>query len=84
MKSKSQDEKPSETKTILKSSKKAAGTTTLDTPAKAKHVKFAAKPSDSKMKKDKVLGMTNKKVRSGGGKSASAKDRVLGKKPAVK
>jgi len=84
MKPKLQDEKPSETKTILKSSKKAAEPTTLDTPAKTKHVKFATKPSDSKMKRDKALGTTDKKVRSGGGKSASAKDRVLGKKPAVK
>ena len=84
MKSKSQDKKPSETKTILKSSKKVAEPTTLDVPAKAKHVKFAAKLSDSKMKKDKVLGTADKKVRSGGGKSASAKDRVLGRKVAVK
>lgn len=84
MKPKPQDEKPSETKTILKSSKKAAEPTTLDTPVKTKHVKFATKPSDSKMKRDKALGTTDKKVRSGGGKSASAKDRVLGKKPAVK
>jgi len=84
MKPKSQDEKPSETKTILKSSRKAAEPTTLDTPAKVKHVKFATKPSDSKMKRDKALGATDKKVRSGGGKSASVKDRVLGKKPAVK
>jgi ribosome biogenesis protein UTP30 len=84
MKSKSRGEKPSETKTILKSSKKIIEPTTLDIPAKAKHVKFAVKPPDPKMKRDKALGTTDKKVRSGGGKSASAKDRVLGKKVAVK
>ena len=84
MKSKSQDEKPSETKTILKSSKRFAEPATLGIPGKAKHVKFAVKLSDSKMKRDKALGTTDKKVRSGGGKSASAKDRVLGKKIVVK
>jgi len=84
MKSKSQDEKPSETKTILKSSKRVGEPATLGIPAKTKHVKFAVKLSDSKMKRDKVLGTTDKKVRSGGGKSASAKDRVLGKKVVVK
>ena len=84
MKSKPQDKQSSEMKTILKSSKKVTEPTTLDMPAKAKHVKFAAKLSDSKIKRDKALGTTDKKVRSGGGKSASAKDRVLGKKVAVK
>lgn len=79
MKSKSQDGKPSETKTILKSSKTTAKPTTMDVPAKAKHVKFATKVSGSK-KRDNALGAIDKKVRSGGGKSASAKDRVLGKK----
>ena len=31
-----------------------------------------------------MLGVTEKKVKSGGGKSASAKDRVLGKKVAAR
>ena len=83
VKSKPQGERPSETKTILKSSKKVAEPATAGVPAKAKHVKFAAKPSDLK-KRDKALGMADKKVRSGGGKSTSAKDRVLGKKIAVR
>ena len=83
-KSKLLDEKPSGAKTILKSSKKVTGRITPDVPAKVKHVKFEAKLSDSKTKRDKALGLTDKKVRSGGGKSASAKDRVLGKKVAVK
>ena len=73
----------SETKTILKSSKKVAEHTTTDMPAKEKHVKFAVKLSDSK-KRDRALGATDKRVRSGGGKSASAKDGVLGKKVAAR
>ena len=73
-----------ETKTILKSSKKVVEPTTGDVPAKEKHVKFAVKPSDSKTKRNKALGMAGKKVRSGGGKGASAKDGVLNKKVAVK
>ena len=81
--SKSKVEKTPKAKTILKSSKKAAEPATLDVPVKAKHVKFAAKLSDSKPKRGKALGMRGKKVRSGG-KSASAKDRVLAKKVAVK
>ena len=75
--------RPSETKTILKSSKKAAEHAITDVPAKEKHVKFAVKPSDSKKKRDRALGTADKKVRSGGGKSASAKDGVLGKKAAI-
>jgi ribosome biogenesis protein UTP30 len=83
-KPKSQDEKPRETKTILKSSKRVAEPSTTDTPVKEKRVKFAAKLPDSRTKRDKALGLTGKKVRSGGGKGVSAKDRVLGKKVAVK
>lgn len=78
MGSKSRREKPSGTKAILKSSREVAEPTTTDVPAKEKHVKFA------KTKKDKVLGVTDKKVRSGGGRGASAKDRVMSKKVAVK
>ena len=79
----SKGERPSETKTILKSSKKATERTITDVPAKEKHVKFAVKPSDLK-KRDRALGSTDKKIRSGGGKGASAKDGVLGKKVAVR
>lgn len=76
--------RPSGTRTILKSSKKVVEPATLDAPTQVKHVKFAAKLSDSKTKRNRALNCTDKKVRSGGGKNASAKDRVLGKKVAVK
>lgn len=75
-KPKPQGERPSETKTILKSSKKFQEG---DVATNKKRVKFAIKHSDSKTKRDKALGL-GKKVRSGGGKGVSAKDRVLGKK----
>ena len=84
MKSKSQGENPLKAKTILKSPKKILGSATADVPTEEKHVKFATKLSVSKTKRDKALGMPDKKVRSGGGKSVSAKDQVLGKKVAVK
>lgn len=74
-------ERSSETKTILKPSKKVAERAT---PAKEKRVKFAAKLSDSKTKRDRALGTAGKKLRSGGGKSSSVKDGVLGKRAAVK
>ena len=80
----SKGEKHPKTKTILKSSKKATGSTTASVPAKEKHVKFAAKLSDSKTKRDKALSATGKKVRSGGGRSVSAKDGILRRKVAVK
>jgi len=82
---KSKGEKPFETKTILKSSKTVAGSTIADAlPGKEKHVKFAARLPDSKTKRDKALGLAGKKVRSGGGRSASVKDGVLGNKVTVK
>lgn len=76
---KPQGEKPSETKSILKSSRKGAKSSTVDVPVKEKHVKFVAKLSNLKTRRDKALGLTGKKVRSGGGKGASVKDGVLGK-----
>jgi ribosome biogenesis protein UTP30 len=81
---KTQGEKHSGTKTILKTSKTIAESSTVDVPTKEKRVKFAVKLSDSKTKKDKALGLIGKKVRSGGGKGASVKDRVLGKKVVVR
>jgi len=81
---KSKGKEPSKTKTILKSSKSVVGPTPTRKPGKEKHVKFATELSDSKTKRDKALGLAGKRVRSGGGKSASAKDGVLGKKVAVK
>jgi len=83
-KSKSRDERPSEARTILKSSRKVAESATPDVPAQAKRVKFATNLPDPRTKRDKALNVTEKKVRSGGGRSASAKDRVLGKKAALK
>lgn len=83
-KSKSQGKKASETKSILKSPKRDDKFPMVGLPAEEKHVKFAAKPSNSKTKRDKALGLTGKKVRSGGGKGVSVKDGVLGKKVAVK
>ena len=83
-KSRSPGAKPSETKTILKSSKKVAQSGGADMPAKEKHVKFAVKLPDPKTKRNKALGVMGKKVRSGGGRSASVKDGVLGKRLAVK
>ena len=83
-KSKSQSQKPLEIKTILKSSKEVSEPITADVPAMEKRVKFAAKPSSLKARRDKALGLTGQKVRSGGGKSASVKDGVLKKKVAVK
>lgn len=84
-KPKSQGEKLSETKTILKSSKKIPESSSVGVQAKEKRVTFAVKPSELKTKKDKALGgLVGKKVRSGRGKGASAKDGVLGKKAAVR
>lgn len=81
--SKPQEEKPSEPR-VLKSSKKDATSSVVDVPVKEKRVKFAAKLSDLKTRRDKALGMGSKKVRSGGGKGMSVKDGVVGKKVAVK
>jgi ribosome biogenesis protein UTP30 len=83
-KPKSQGVKPSETKSILKTSKKDVKFSTVGPPAEEKHVKFVAKSSNLKTRRDKALGLTSKKVRSGGGKGVSVKDGVLGKKVAVK
>lgn len=75
-----QGEKPPGTKTILKPPKRIPESSTAEVPAKEKHVKFAVKVSSNlKTKRDKTLGSTKKKVRSGGGNGASAKDRVLKK-----
>ena len=82
--SKPESEKPLKTKTILKSPNQVAQTSTTGVQSKGKHVKFAAKFLDSKTRKDKPLGLTSKKVRSGGGKNASVKDRLLRKKDTVK
>ena len=84
-KSKSQTEKPSETKTvsILKSPKNVPESSAVSGPVKQKRVKFAAKLPNLKTKKGKALGFERKKVRSGVGREASAKDRILGKKAAV-
>jgi ribosome biogenesis protein UTP30 len=83
-KPKSHGGKPSETKSILKTSKKDVKISTMGPPAEEKHVKFVAKSSNLKTRRDKALGLTSKKVRSGGGKGVSVKDGVLGKKVAVK
>lgn len=80
-KSKSQGERPPETKTIMK---KTPESSTMGAQVIKKRVKFAVKLSDSKTKKGKALGLVGKKVRSGGGKGASIKDRALGKKVAVR
>ena len=83
-KSKAQSEKSSGIETMFKSSKKTPESSSVDLLARKKRMKFVAKLSDRKGKRDKALGLMDKKVRSGGGKGASVKDRALGKKVAVR